>query len=68
MKRTTKTAEVGKLVAFNHLEDAAWFEVLEIDGFTLTLREYDGRGTNYAKQYMDKSLVAQVKAKPEVKA
>lgn len=50
--------EVGSVVAFNTLEDAAWFDVLEIDGFTLTLREH---GTNYAKQYMDKSLVKQVR-------
>jgi hypothetical protein len=63
MKKTPEAA-VGALVAFNNLDDAAWFEVLEIDGFTLTLREYDGQGTNYAKQYMDKSLVKQVRAKP----
>jgi len=48
---------IGALVAFNLLEDATWFEVLAIDGFTLTIREY---GTDFAEQKIDKSLVKQV--------
>lgn len=58
------TIAVGKLVAFNKTKDASWFEVIEIDGFTLTLKEFDGHGTNYALQKIDKSLVVQVKDKP----
>lgn len=58
------TIEVGKLVAFNKTPDASWFEVTAIDGFTLTLKEFDGHGTDYAPQRSDKSLVAQVKDKP----
>lgn len=48
----------GSVVAFNTLEDATWFDVLEVDGFLLTLREH---GTDYATQTMDKSLVKQVR-------
>jgi hypothetical protein len=51
--------KVGSKVAFNTLADAVWFDVLEIDGFTLVIRE---TGTSYAKQYMDKSLVKAVKS------
>lgn len=50
--------EVGSVVAFNTLEDAAWFDVLEINGDVMTLREHD---TNYATQTMYKSLVKQVR-------
>lgn len=48
---------VGCLVAFNLLEDATWFEVMAIDGFTLTIREY---GTNFAEQKIDKSLIKKI--------
>lgn len=50
--------EVGSLVAFNMLDDATWFEVLEIDGFHMRIRE---AGTNYATQNMDTSLVKRVR-------
>jgi len=57
--------EVGSIVAFNTLDDAVWFDVLQIDGFTLTIREH---GTNYAKQTMDKSCVKQVRSPPNLPA
>jgi hypothetical protein len=50
--------KVGSQVAFNKLDDAVWFDVLEIEGMMMTIREH---GTDYRKQYMDKSLVVQVK-------
>lgn len=50
---------VGKFVAFNRLSDAVWFEVLAIDGFMLTVRE---RGTDFAPQQIDRSIVAQVRS------
>ena len=50
--------KVGSEVAFNTLPDAAWFEVLEINGFQLTLRE---AGTDYAAQFGDTSSVKQVR-------
>ena len=53
--------EAGDLVAFNMLEDAVWFEVLDIDGFNMTIREYDDHGTPYREQVMDISLVKRVK-------
>jgi hypothetical protein len=53
-----KNIKVGSVVAFNMLPDATWFDVLERDGFRLVLREH---GTDYAKQYVDVSMVARVK-------
>jgi len=53
-----KKITVGSKVAFNRLADAVWFDVLEIKGFNLIIRE---TGTDYATQVMDKSLVAQVR-------
>lgn len=53
-----KAIKVGSVVAFNKLADAAWFDVVHINGFRLTVREH---GTNYATQEIDKSFVAQVK-------
>lgn len=52
-----KEIKVGSQVAFNNLPDAVWFDVLEINGLLLVIREH---GTNYATQTMDKSLVVQV--------
>lgn len=49
---------VGDLVAFNKLEDATWFEVLDIIGYIILIRE---AGTNYAEQFSDISLVRQHK-------
>lgn len=49
---------VGSVVAFNTLKDAVWFDVLKIEGFTLTVREH---GTDYAPQTIDKDLVKQVR-------
>ncbi len=58
MKRVWRgRPKVGQKVAFNTLPDAVWFDVLEIDWFTMKVRE---TGTNYAAQYMDVSAVAQV--------
>jgi len=54
--------EVGAQVAFNNLDDAVWFDVLEVNGYVLTIREH---GSDYAKQFMDKGLVKQVKAPEE---
>jgi len=45
---------VGDVVAFNKQPDAAWFDVLKIDGFNLLIREH---GTDYKPTYMDVSLV-----------
>lgn len=53
-----KEIKIGSLVAFNKLPDAVWFDVLEINGLLLVIREH---GTNYATQTMDKSLVVQVR-------
>lgn len=53
-----KDIKVGAVVAFNTLPDATWFDVLEVNGFALTVREH---GTDYAKQWVDRSLVKQVK-------
>lgn len=64
MKKELKV-EVGSVVAFNMLDDAAWFDVLEVRGDVLTLREH---GSNFAKQTMYKSLVKQVKTPSEPKA
>jgi hypothetical protein len=54
---------VGSIVAFNTLEDAAWFDVIAIDGQMLTIREH---GTDYRPERMDKSLVKQVR-QPEAR-
>lgn len=48
--------QVGDLVAFNKLSDATWFEVIEINGYSMKIVE---AGTNDAPQYMDSSLVKQ---------
>ena len=56
-----KNIKVGSVVAFNTLPDATWFDVVEVEGFTLTVREH---GTDYAKQWIDRSLVKQVKEAP----
>ena len=58
-KKKLKPIVVGSVVAFNELPDTYWFEVLEINGFNMTIRE-EGK-SNYREQYMDKSLVRQVK-------
>ncbi len=56
----TKMVKIGDHVAFNRLSDATWFEVTEIDGFMLTIRE---ENTKYAEQRIDKSLVAQLRSR-----
>lgn len=53
-----KEITVGCFVALNKLEDAAFFEVVAIDGFRLTIRE-----PGCSEQVTDKSLVKQVRAK-----
>lgn len=52
-------AKVGSKVAFNMLPDAVWFDVLEINGVLLTVRE---SGTDYATQVIDKCAVKQMNA------
>jgi len=52
--------EVGDIVAFNTLPDAIWFEVLEIDGFNLKIRER--ARPDYAAKWADTSMVKQVRA------
>jgi hypothetical protein len=54
-----ETPKPGDLVAFNMLPDATWFEVLSVDGFTLTVRE---AGTDYSPQQIDLSLIKQKEA------
>lgn len=53
-----KNIKVGSEVAFNTTPDATWFTVVAIEGVILTIREV---GTDYAVQYMDSSLVKQVR-------
>jgi hypothetical protein len=50
--------KVGDVVAFNELPDATWFDVLEINGFVMTIREH---GTTYVEQRMDKAFVKQIR-------
>lgn len=55
---TNKQIKAGSVVAFNKLDDAVWFDVLDIDGCIMTVREH---GTDYAPQQTDTSLVKQVR-------
>jgi hypothetical protein len=57
MSKTNFNLKVGGRVAFNLLDDATWFDIIEIDGFQLTLRETGM--PNGKLQYIDKSLVKQ---------
>lgn len=52
--------EVGVQVAFNLLDDATWFEVTDINGHTLTVKEVDDE-TDYATQHIDISAVKQAR-------
>lgn len=62
VKRPTKTDIVpGKLVAFNTMPNATWFEVVEIDGFCIVVREPGFTDL----QRSDISLVKQVKAEEQ---
>lgn len=54
--------KIGRWVAFNNLENAAWFKIEDIDHHMMRIRE----GKQYAAQYMDKSLVKQVSEKKPV--
>jgi len=47
----------GDTVVFNELPTAAKYEVLEVDGFNIKIRE---SGTDYKPEYSDASLVAKV--------
>lgn len=53
-----KKIVIGSIVAFNKLDDATWFDVLQICGFRLTVREHN---TNFMSQQIDKSYVARVR-------
>lgn len=57
-KTKMKPVVVGAVVAFNTLPDAAWFDVVAVEGFELTVREH---GTQNRTQRIDKSLVKQVR-------
>ena len=52
----TAPIEVKDLVAFNSLDDAVWFEVLDLDGHTMLIRE---AGTDYRPTWQDTSLIVQ---------
>lgn len=52
--------KVGCLVAFNELDNATWFEVLEINGYRMAIREYH-ETLKFSTQVFDKSFVKQVK-------
>lgn len=58
-KKIKKEIVIGSVVAFNNLEDTTWFDVLEIHGFNLIIREH-GK-PDHAEQVMDKCYVAQIK-------
>lgn len=49
--------KVGSWVAFNNLKDPTWFEITQIDGFHLMVREAPG----HAEQRSDTSLIKQVR-------
>ena len=49
--------KTGDIVTFNNLPDAAKFEVVSVDGFSMEVRE---AGTDYKTQFSDTSLVAKV--------
>lgn len=52
----TKKINIGDVVAFNTLKDAVWFDVVDIKGFALIVRE---AGTANATQVIDRSYVKQ---------
>jgi hypothetical protein len=47
----------GDIVVLNNLPDAAHFEVIEVDGFVVEIRE---AGTSYISQFTDVSLIYKV--------
>lgn len=53
-----REAKIGDVVAFNNMADAVWFDVIEIEGFQMTVREH---GTDYRPQVIDKSLVKRIR-------
>lgn len=53
------TVKIGDVVAFNTLKTAVWFDVIDIRGFMLTIREHGNE--NYKEQYIDRSLVKRIK-------
>lgn len=53
-----KKVKVGSLVTLRDGEDAIWWEVLEIAGFWLKIKE---AGTNFTPDVTDISLVKKVK-------
>jgi hypothetical protein len=54
----TSKLKIGDVVAFNMTQDPVWFDVVDVSGFLLTIREH---GTSYATQICDKGLVKQVR-------
>lgn len=59
-KKKMLPLKVGCLVAVNDLKDTVWFELLEIDGNHILIREYH-ETIKYKPQNFDKSLIKQVK-------
>lgn len=59
MAKNMKPVEVGSVVAFNNLPDAAWFDVIAKDRDAIVVREH---GTNYAPQDAYASMVKQVRS------
>ncbi len=53
------TVKIGDVVAFNKLKTATWFDVIDIKGFMLTIREHGN--TDHAEQHIDCSLVKRIK-------
>lgn len=53
---------VGDVVAFNRLPDAAWFDVVSVDGFRMIVKEHSPEGIDYVDQRSDTSLVKQIRA------
>jgi hypothetical protein len=48
--------KVGDVVAFNDFSDPVWWEILEIKGFVMTIKE---QNTNYAPQKIDTCYIKQ---------
>lgn len=51
--------EAGDSVAFSVMSDAAWFTVIEIDGYDMQVKQEGAR--NYAAKPADRSMVLQVR-------
>ena len=52
-----KKVKVGDVVVFNNLPNAVKYDVLDVDGFCMKVREH---GTDYRIEPSDTSLVAKI--------